>query len=84
MLLDRFQGWCPVVLERLECTKPEDVERRDVFDVLPDHGGGRAHGAAGRLGARGAAQPRQDGGQDDLVVFADELPARGTKGVKNR
>ena len=36
MLLDRFSGWCPAVLERLECTKPEDVERRDVYDVLPD------------------------------------------------
>jgi len=23
MLLDRFSGWCPAVLERLECTKPE-------------------------------------------------------------
>lgn len=36
MLLDRFQSWCPAVLERLECTKPEDVERRDVYDVLPN------------------------------------------------
>jgi hypothetical protein len=23
------------MLERLECTKPEDIERRDVYDVLP-------------------------------------------------
>mmetsp|Transcript_23817 Transcript_23817/g.66076 ORF Transcript_23817/g.66076 Transcript_23817/m.66076 type:complete len:552 (+) Transcript_23817:178-1833(+) len=36
MLLDRFQGWAPAVIERLECTRPEDVERRDVNDLAPD------------------------------------------------
>ena len=29
------QGWNPALLERLECTKPEDIERRDVYDVIP-------------------------------------------------
>lgn len=36
MLLDRFGDWCPAVLERLHCTRPEDVERRDVNDLAPD------------------------------------------------
>ena len=36
MLIDRFQGWAPAVMERLECTRPEDVERRDVNDIIPD------------------------------------------------
>ncbi|GHP12511.1 hypothetical protein PPROV_001123900 [Pycnococcus provasolii] len=36
MLLERFGDWCPAVKERLECTKPEDIERRDVYDIAPD------------------------------------------------
>ena len=38
MLMDRFASWAPAVVERLEVTKPEDVERRDVYDVIPAPG----------------------------------------------
>ena len=86
MLLDRFQGWCPAVLERLECTKPEDVERRDVFDVLPD-----PRWVDGRMALLGdsahAVQPNlgQGGGQaiESAYALADELSkCEGKEGVK--
>jgi len=34
-LVELFKDWNPAMYERLECTKPEDIERRDVYDVLP-------------------------------------------------
>lgn len=34
-LQDFFEDWTPAMKERIECTKPEDIERRDVFDVIP-------------------------------------------------
>jgi zeaxanthin epoxidase len=30
-----MQDWTPAMRERLECTKEEDIERRDVYDVIP-------------------------------------------------
>jgi zeaxanthin epoxidase len=30
-----FKDWTPAMRERLECTKEEDIERRDVYDVIP-------------------------------------------------
>ena len=76
MLLDRFGDWCPAVVERLECTKPEDVERRDVYDVLPD-----PRWVDGRVALLGdsahAVQPNlgQGGGQaiESAYALADEL-----------
>ncbi|CEG00292.1 Monooxygenase, FAD-binding [Ostreococcus tauri] len=86
MLLDRFSDWCPAVLERLECTKPEDVERRDVNDLLPD-----PRWVDGRMALLGdsahAVQPNlgQGGGQaiEGAYVLADELSkCEGGKGVQ--
>jgi len=34
-LLEMFKDWTPAMRERLECTKEEDIERRDVYDVIP-------------------------------------------------
>ena len=31
-VVERFNGWAPAVKERLDCTKPEDIELRDVCD----------------------------------------------------
>jgi zeaxanthin epoxidase len=86
MLLDRFSGWCPAVLERLECTRPEDVERRDVFDVLPN-----PRWIDGRVALLGdsahAVQPNlgQGGGQaiESAYALADELvKCENKKGVQ--
>ena len=86
MLMDRFSGRCPAVLERLECTKPEDVERRDVYDVLPD-----PRWVDGRVALLGdsahAVQPNlgQGGGQaiESAYALADELAkCEGKKGVQ--
>jgi zeaxanthin epoxidase len=86
MLLDRFAGWAPAVKERLECTKPEDIELRDVCDVLPDPRwidrkvallGDSAHAVQPNLG--------QGGGQaiESAYVLADELSkCEGKKGVE--
>ena len=86
MLLDRFDGWCPAVLERLEVTKPEDVERRDVYDVLPNPWW--VDGRVALLGdAAHAVQPNlgQGGGQaiESAYALADELArCENKKGVK--
>jgi zeaxanthin epoxidase len=86
MLLDRFADWCPAVVERLEVTKPEDVERRDVYDVIPD-----PRWVDGRMALLGdsahAVQPNlgQGGGQaiESAYALADELAkCEGKKGVK--
>lgn len=86
MLLDRFAGWAPAVKERLECTKPEDIELRDVNDVLPDPRwidrkvallGDSAHAVQPNLG--------QGGGQaiESAYVLADELSkCEGKKGIE--
>ena len=86
MLLDRFNGWAPAIKERLECTKPEDIELRDVCDVLPDPRwvdrrvallGDSAHAVQPNLG--------QGGGQaiESAYVLADELSkCEGKKGVE--
>ncbi|CAG9465903.1 unnamed protein product [Pedinophyceae sp. YPF-701] len=76
MLIDRFQGWSPAVLERLHCTRPEDVERRDVNDLAPD-----PRWVDGRVALLGdachAVQPNlgQGGGQaiESSFALADEL-----------
>ena len=87
MLIDRFQGWAPAVMERLECTRPEDVERRDVNDIIPDPRwvDGRM-ALLGDSAQRRAAQPRQGGGQaigESAYVLADELSkCEGGKGVQ--
>ena len=86
MLLDRFGDWCPAVVERLEVTKPEDVERRDVYDVIPD-----PRWVDGRMALLGdsahAVQPNlgQGGGQaiESAYALADELAkCEGKKGVR--
>jgi zeaxanthin epoxidase len=86
MLIDRFQGWAPAVMERLECTRPEDVERRDVNDIIPD-----PRWVDGRMALLGdsahAVQPNlgQGGGQaiESAYVLADELSkCEGGKGVQ--
>mmetsp|Transcript_9785 Transcript_9785/g.36333 ORF Transcript_9785/g.36333 Transcript_9785/m.36333 type:complete len:514 (-) Transcript_9785:309-1850(-) len=86
MLLDRFGGWCPAVVERLQVTKPEDVERRDVYDVIPN-----PFWVDGRMALLGdsahAVQPNlgQGGGQaiESAYALADELAkCEGKKGVK--
>lgn len=86
MLMDRFSEWCPAVIERLECTKPEDVERRDVYDVLPN-----PWWVDGRVALLGdsahAVQPNlgQGGGQaiESAYALADELSqCEGKRGVK--
>lgn len=86
MLMDRFKDWCPAVMERLECTRPEDVERRDVNDLLPD-----PRWIDGRMALLGdsahAVQPNlgQGGGQaiESAYVLADELSkCEGGKGVQ--
>jgi len=86
MLMDRFKDWCPAVMERLECTRPEDVERRDVNDLLPD-----PRWIDGRMALLGdsahAVQPNlgQGGGQaiESSYVLADELSkCEGGKGVQ--
>jgi zeaxanthin epoxidase len=86
MLLDRFGSWCPAVVERLEVTKPEDVERRDVYDVIPDF-----RWVDGRVALLGdsahAVQPNlgQGGGQaiESAYALADELAkCEGKRGVK--
>lgn len=35
VLLELFKDWNPAMYERLECTRQEDIERRDVYDVIP-------------------------------------------------
>eukprot|EP00191_Tetraselmis_sp_GSL018_P009373 CAMPEP_0177598644 /NCGR_PEP_ID=MMETSP0419_2-20121207/12488_1 /TAXON_ID=582737 /ORGANISM="Tetraselmis sp., Strain GSL018" /LENGTH=665 /DNA_ID=CAMNT_0019091161 /DNA_START=142 /DNA_END=2140 /DNA_ORIENTATION=+ len=80
MLLDRFKDWCPAVLERLECTRPEDVERRDVNDLAPDPRW--VDGNVVLLGdACHAVQPNlgQGGGQaiESSFVLAEELAKAG-------
>ena len=86
MLLERFNGWAPAVKERLDCTKPEDIELRDVCDVLPDPRwvdrkvallGDSAHAVQPNLG--------QGGGQaiESAYVLADELSkCEGKKGIE--
>eukprot|EP00227_Mantoniella_beaufortii_P010264 CAMPEP_0197590790 /NCGR_PEP_ID=MMETSP1326-20131121/12209_1 /TAXON_ID=1155430 /ORGANISM="Genus nov. species nov., Strain RCC2288" /LENGTH=552 /DNA_ID=CAMNT_0043156061 /DNA_START=168 /DNA_END=1826 /DNA_ORIENTATION=+ len=85
MLVDVFKDWCPAVLERLECTRPEDVERRDVYDVLPN-----PWWVDGRVALLGdsahAVQPNlgQGGGQaiESAYALADELAkCEGKKGI---
>lgn len=76
MLLERFGDWCPAVVERLECTRPEDVERRDVNDLAPDPRW--VDGNVALLGdACHAVQPNlgQGGGQaiESALVLAAEL-----------
>ena len=34
-LLDFFGNWCPGVLDRIQATRPEDIECRDIFDHRP-------------------------------------------------
>ena len=86
MLLERFNDWAPAVKERLDCTKPEDIELRDVCDVLPDPRwvdrkvallGDSAHAVQPNLG--------QGGGQaiESAYVLADELSkCEGKKGIE--
>ena len=86
MLMDRFKDWSPAVMERLEVTRPEDVERRDVNDLLPDPRwvdrrmallGDSAHAVQPNLG--------QGGGQaiESAYVLANELAkCEGGKGVE--
>jgi len=76
MLMDRFGDWCPAVVERLQCTRPEDVERRDVNDLAPDPRW--VDGNVALLGdACHAVQPNlgQGGGQaiESSFVLAQEL-----------
>ena len=86
MLMDRFSDWCPAVMERLECTLPDGVERRDVYDVLPN-----PWWVDGRVALLGdsahAVQPNlgQGGGQaiESAYALADELSrCEGKEGVK--
>lgn len=86
MLLDRFGGWAPAVTERLECTRPEDIELRDVNDLLPD-----PRWVDGRVALLGdsahAVQPNlgQGGGQaiESAYALADELSkCNGGEGVQ--
>ena len=73
-------------MERLQVTKPEDVERRDVYDVIPN-----PFWVDGRMALLGdsahAVQPNlgQGGGQaiESAYALADELAkCEGKKGVK--
>jgi len=86
MLLDRFGSWAPAVKERLECTRPEDIELRDVCDVLPDPRW--VHRNVALLGdSAHAVQPNlgQGGGQaiESAYVLADELSkCEGKKGIE--
>lgn len=86
MLMDRFKDWSPAIMERLECTLPEDVERRDVNDLIPD-----PRWVDGRVALLGdsahAVQPNlgQGGGQaiESAYALADELSkCNGGAGVQ--
>lgn len=35
VLEDLFADWCPSVRDRISATPPEDVERRDIYDMTP-------------------------------------------------
>jgi len=83
MLLDRFGSWNPAMKERLECTVPEDIERRDVSDIAPN-----PHWVSGRVALLGdachAVQPNlgQGGGQaiESSYALAEELSKLGGTG----
>ncbi|KAK3245380.1 hypothetical protein CYMTET_45049, partial [Cymbomonas tetramitiformis] len=78
-LLEYFKDWTPAMKERLECTKAEVIERRDVYDLAPTIAPwGWSQGRVTLLGdAIHAVQPNlgQGGGQaiESAYTLADEL-----------
>mmetsp|Transcript_37645 Transcript_37645/g.45406 ORF Transcript_37645/g.45406 Transcript_37645/m.45406 type:complete len:576 (+) Transcript_37645:192-1919(+) len=78
-LVEYFEGWDPKMQERLTCTLPEEIERRDVYDIRPTITlGGWTKGRVCLLGdAIHAVQPNlgQGGGQaiESAYTLSSEL-----------
>jgi len=79
LLTEYFQDWHPALKERIECTLPEDIEQRDVFDVVPSISPFTwSKGRVALLGdAVHAVQPNlgQGGGQaiESAYTLADQI-----------
>jgi len=93
VLTDYFKDWNPAMRERLECTKPEVIERRDIYDLIPAVNPGKwTRGRVALLGdAIHAVQPNlgQGGGQaiESAYTLAAQLeklqPGSSTKQVQS-